>query len=52
LEVAVSDTQLDSVIEAITHTAHTGKIGDGKIFITELLQIIRIYANESGHAAL
>jgi nitrogen regulatory protein P-II 2 len=52
LEVAVTDEQLDSVIDAISKTANTGKIGDGKIFIYDLEQVIRIRTGETGADAL
>jgi nitrogen regulatory protein P-II 2 len=52
LEVATSDDQLDKIIEAIATKAHTGNIGDGKIFVTELLQAFRIRTDETGDAAL
>lgn len=52
IEVAISDDFLDQVIEAITKSANTGKIGDGKIFVTELAQAIRIRTGETGDAAL
>jgi len=52
LEVAIDDDLVDQVIEAITSSANTGKIGDGKIFITALEQVIRIRTGESGSAAL
>ncbi len=52
IEVAISDDFLDQVIEAITKSANTGKIGDGKIFVTELVQAIRIRTGETGDAAL
>jgi nitrogen regulatory protein P-II 2 len=52
LEVATSDDQLDKIIEAIANKAHTGNIGDGKIFVTELLQAFRIRTDETGDAAL
>ena len=52
IEVAISDSLLDQVIEAITKSANTGKIGDGKIFVTELTQVIRIRTGETGDAAL
>lgn len=52
IEAAVDSTLLDKAIEAITSAAHTGKIGDGKIFITNLEQAIRIRTNENGPAAL
>lgn len=52
LEVAVSDNQVDSVVETITKAAHSGKIGDGKIFVAALEQVIRIRTGETGDAAL
>ena len=52
LEIAVSDSQLDATIEAITRAANTGKIGDGKIFISEISQVIRIRTGERGDDAL
>ena len=52
LEVAIDDDLEDQVIDAITSSANTGKIGDGKIFITTLEQVIRIRTGESGPAAL
>ncbi len=52
LEIAVSDSMLDSVVESITKTASTGKIGDGKIFISSLEEIIRIRTGETGEEAV
>jgi len=52
IEAAVSDAMLDSVVEAITQTAQTGKIGDGKIFVTPLEEVIRIRTSEFGEDAL
>lgn len=52
LEVALSDELLDQAIEAITSAAGTGKIGDGKIFVTNLEQAIRIRTSETGNDAL
>lgn len=52
LEVAVSDGIADQVIEAICAAANTGKIGDGKIFVTNLEQTIRIRTGETGDDAL
>ncbi|HPE80268.1 MAG: P-II family nitrogen regulator [Gammaproteobacteria bacterium] len=52
VEVAIDDDQLDSVIEAISAAAKTGKIGDGKIFVYDVLQAIRIRTGESGTDAL
>ncbi|MEO0442997.1 MAG: P-II family nitrogen regulator [Pseudomonadota bacterium] len=52
LEVAVSDDQVDSVLEAVSKAAHSGKIGDGKIFVSDLQQVVRIRTGESGEDAL
>jgi nitrogen regulatory protein P-II 2 len=52
LEIAIDDGNVDTVIEAITQAANTGKIGDGKIFITNLEQAIRIRTGEIGDSAL
>ena len=52
IEVAASDDQADQVIEAISKAANTGKIGDGKIFVVNLEQAVRIRTGESGNDAL
>jgi nitrogen regulatory protein P-II 2 len=52
LELAVDDEQVDRVVEAIIETARTGKIGDGKIFVAELGQAVRIRTGELGSRAL
>ena len=52
LEVAIADSKLDEVIAAITRAASTGKIGDGKIFVSDLSQVIRIRTGETGEDAL
>ena len=52
VEVAVTDEMVEPAIEAITHIASTGKIGDGKIFITPLEQVIRIRTGETGPDAI
>ena len=52
IDVAIDDKDLDRVIEAITKAANTGKIGDGKIFVTALEQAIRIRTGESGVDAI
>jgi nitrogen regulatory protein P-II 2 len=52
LELAVSDDVAEQVVEAISDTARTGKIGDGKIFVTELVQAIRIRTGETGGEAV
>jgi len=50
--VAVADDQLERVIEAIQQSARTGKIGDGKIFVSPLEQVIRIRTGELDNDAL
>jgi nitrogen regulatory protein PII len=52
VEVGVADQQVDAVIEAIIKAARTGKIGDGKIFVTPLDEVIRIRTGENGDPAL
>jgi nitrogen regulatory protein P-II 2 len=52
LEVAVDSDKLDATVDAISEAARTGKIGDGKIFVTELPQAIRIRTGEAGESAL
>tara|TARA_B100002003_G_scaffold39535_1_gene35062 strand:+ start:4555 stop:4893 length:339 start_codon:yes stop_codon:yes gene_type:complete len=52
IEVAVSDDQVDVVIEAISGAAGTGNIGDGKIFVLDLGQAVRIRTGETGNEAL
>ena len=52
LEIATDDDRVEEVIEAITNAANTGKIGDGKIFVTPLESVIRIRTGESGSTAL
>jgi nitrogen regulatory protein PII len=52
IEMALEDKQLDPAIDAIIKAANTGKIGDGKIFVSELTQAIRIRTGERGEAAL
>ncbi|ARU32659.1 MULTISPECIES: P-II family nitrogen regulator [Sulfuriferula] len=52
IEAAIADELLDQVIEAIEKSAHTGKIGDGKIFVFNLEQTVRIRTGESGPEAL
>lgn len=52
LELAVPEDLVDQVVEAIVHAARTGKIGDGKIFVTELEQAIRIRTGETDADAL
>lgn len=52
IEVAIADEMLDAVIEAILNVASTGKIGDGKIFVSNLEQVIRIRTGEMGNDAI
>jgi len=52
IEIAVDDGLVDKVIEAISNAARTGKIGDGKIFVTDLTHVIRIRTGETGPDAL
>jgi nitrogen regulatory protein P-II 2 len=52
IELAIDDGQLPAVLETITRTARTGKIGDGKIFVLELGEAVRIRTGESGQDAL
>lgn len=52
IEVAIDDELVDQVIDAIIESARTGKIGDGKIFVTNLENVIRIRTGESGSTAL
>ena len=51
IEIAILDEQFDEVINTIKQFAHTGKIGDGKIFVTELQSVIRIRTGETDEAA-
>ena len=52
IEVILSDTLVERAIEAIVRAARTGKIGDGKIFVTDVGQVIRIRTGESGEDAV
>lgn len=52
LEAAVTDNVLDQAVDAIIKAANTGKIGDGKIFVTNLEQVIRIRTGETGEQAI
>lgn len=52
LEIACADNDVERVIDVIISTANTGKIGDGKIFVTNLEQVIRIRTGETGENAL
>lgn len=52
LQIAVEDSQLDSVLEAVGSGAQSGKIGDGKIFVSGLEQVVRIRTGETGAEAI
>ena len=52
IEIVVSDEDLDKAVESIQNAAKTGRIGDGKIFVTDLEQVIRIRTGEDGEKAL
>ncbi len=52
VEVAIGDNQLEAAVEAISKAANTGKIGDGKIFVSNLEQVVRIRTGETGEEAL
>lgn len=52
LEVVVKDEDLEPAIEAIVRASHTGEIGDGKLFVSEVTDVIRIRTGERGDAAL
>ena len=52
IEVVVEDTMLEKTVEAILHSAKTGRIGDGKIFISEVAEAIRIRTGETGKKAV
>ncbi len=52
IEIAVADSLADQVIEAISKAAHTGKVGDGKIFVLDLAQVVRIRTGERDASAI
>ena len=52
IEVAIDDAMLDGVLEAITKAANTGKVGDGKIFVSALQEVVRIRTGETGSDAV
>jgi nitrogen regulatory protein P-II 1 len=52
IEVVVSDAMADTAVEAIVKAAHTGKIGDGKIFVTSVEQVVRIRTGETDEGAI
>lgn len=52
LEIVVADSQADAIIDTILKTAQTGNVGDGKIFVTDLAEAVRIRTGETGESAL
>ena len=52
VEIVLSDSQVEKAIEAISTAAHTGRIGDGKIFVSNIEEVIRIRTNERGEEAI
>ena len=52
MEIVIADTQVDEVIDTIMKAAQTGRIGDGKIFVTNLVDVIRIRTGERGEEAI
>jgi len=52
IEIVISDEQVDASIEAITNAARTGKIGDGKIFVSDISRVVRIRTGEEGESAI
>ena len=52
IEIATEDDKVDAIVEAISKAANTGKIGDGKIFVTELISVVRVRTGETGPEAL
>jgi nitrogen regulatory protein P-II 1 len=52
LEIVAPDTQVDEIIDAIMTAAHTGRIGDGKIFVTSAMDVVRIRTGEHGEDAI
>ncbi len=52
IEVVVTDSQLDAAVEAVTNAAQTGKIGDGKIFVSDISEVVRIRTGETGDKAI
>ena len=52
LEIVVGESNLENTLDAITNSANTGKIGDGKVFVTQLEQVTRIRTGESGEEAI
>lgn len=52
IEIVVGDDKKEAVIDAIVKAAHTGKIGDGKIFVSDVVEVVRIRTGETGNEAV
>jgi nitrogen regulatory protein P-II 1 len=52
IEMAVADAKLHAVLDAVIHAAQTGQVGDGKIFVSDLVEAVRIRTGETGETAL
>lgn len=52
IEVVIPDDQVEQVVEAVQRTAHTGRIGDGKVFVVDVASAVRIRTGETGNEAL
>lgn len=52
VEVVIPDAKLDSVLDTIVRSAQTGQVGDGKIFVSDLVDVVRIRTGESGESAV
>lgn len=52
IELVIADNRAEEAVDAIVRAAHTGKIGDGKIFVTNVEQVVRIRTGETGEAAI
>ena len=52
IEIAAADDQADAIVEAIVNAARTGKVGDGKIFVTPIEEVVRIRTGETGDQAV
>jgi nitrogen regulatory protein P-II 1 len=52
IELVIADDRAEEAVDAIVRAAHTGKIGDGKIFVTNVEQVVRIRTGETGEAAI
>jgi len=52
LDIAAAESQVSSILDALEHSAKTGKIGDGKVFVLEIVEALRIRTGERGESAL